>query len=67
MRPNDPLERSRNRNIELSRRRVMESFSSFAHVFKCELCQQTRPDEMRREPDSEICIKCVEDAGFEEP
>jgi hypothetical protein len=33
-------------------------------VFRCELCNRLRPEEQRREPESEICIKCVEEAGF---
>ena len=42
----------------------MELHSSYDHVFRCELCNRLRRDEQRREPDSEICIKCVEEAGF---
>ncbi len=42
----------------------LEQHSSRAGVFRCELCSRVRREEQRREPDSEICIKCVEDAGF---
>lgn len=34
-------------------------------TFTCELCEKVRGDHQRREPDSEICIKCVQEAGFE--
>jgi hypothetical protein len=37
---------------------------TYAQVFRCLLCERVRPDEQRREPESEICIKCVEEAGF---
>ncbi len=42
----------------------LEQPSLHAGIFRCELCNRTRRDEQRREPDSEICIKCVEEAGF---
>jgi hypothetical protein len=35
-----------------------------AHVFKCACCGRTRREEERREPDSEVCLSCVRDAGF---
>jgi hypothetical protein len=35
------------------------------HVFKCELCGRVRNEDDRREPDSEICRFCEEDAGFD--
>ena len=38
--------------------------SLFAHFFRCVCCGRTRGDEKRREPDSEVCIHCVADAGF---
>ncbi len=36
----------------------------WAHVFRCECCGRLRHEEERREPRSEICIRCVRDAGF---
>jgi len=43
----------------------LECYTAAAHVFKCVCCGKTRPDEQRREPDSEVCIRCVRAAGFE--
>jgi hypothetical protein len=34
------------------------------HTFQCVCCGGWRGDEERREPDSEVCLLCVEDAGF---
>ncbi len=34
------------------------------HVFRCVCCGQVRGDEERREPGSEVCLRCVGDAGF---
>ena len=42
----------------------MELHTCDTRVFRCELCGRQRPEEQRREPESEICIKCVEEAGF---
>ncbi len=33
-------------------------------TFKCVCCGKVRPYEQRREPWSEVCMKCVRDAGF---
>jgi hypothetical protein len=37
-----------------------------AHVFECVCCGRCRREEDRREPDSEVCIQCVNEAGFNE-
>ena len=42
----------------------MEQDSVFFHVFRCECCGKIRPEEQRREPDSEVCVICVRAAGF---
>jgi hypothetical protein len=42
----------------------LECESVFAHVFKCVCCGKTRPEEERREPESEVCVQCVRAAGF---
>lgn len=42
----------------------LEYDSVYAHVFKCVCCGETRPEEQRREPGSEVCLGCVGAAGF---
>jgi hypothetical protein len=42
----------------------LECETTYAHVFKCVCCGKTRPEQDRREPASEVCIHCVEEAGF---
>jgi len=36
----------------------------WAHVFRCVCCGRLRGDQERREPASEVCIRCVRAAGF---
>jgi hypothetical protein len=36
-----------------------------AHVFRCGCCNRVRNEDERREPDSEICARCVTAAGLE--
>lgn len=36
----------------------------FDHVFQCVCCGRVRGDEERREPASEVCLRCVQAAGF---
>ena len=62
----DLLARAIERERDSKRQVTMEQFTSFGHAFKCELCGKWRPDELRREPRSEICLSCVEDAGFKD-
>ena len=35
-----------------------------AAVFKCVCCDKERRSEERREPESEVCIRCERAAGF---
>lgn len=61
----DPITRAIARNGEL--RRVvfpMECESAEADVFRCVCCGKVRGDAQRREHWSEVCVKCVEEAGF---
>jgi hypothetical protein len=64
----DRLERAFER--ERWHRRVQPLPVSFdtvqAHVFVCVCCGRRRRDEDRREPDSEVCVQCVQAAGFDE-
>ncbi len=32
--------------------------------FKCVCCERTRPGRERREPGSQVCVRCVQEAGF---
>jgi hypothetical protein len=43
----------------------MECETVLAHVFRCVCCGRLRSEEERREPQSEVCVSCVRDAGFE--
>ena len=45
--------------------RAPEIDSFLTHVFRCVVCNRIRPDEQRREPQSRICVKCVQEAGFD--
>lgn len=42
----------------------LEYESALAHVFECACCGRIRREEERREPDSEVCVRCVRAAGF---
>jgi hypothetical protein len=33
-------------------------------AFRCVCCGRTRRADQRREPQSEVCVHCVRDAGF---
>lgn len=35
------------------------------HVFQCALCGKVKDNNQRREPDSVICKRCVEESGLE--
>ena len=41
-----------------------EDDSVWEHVFRCVCCGRSRREELRREPDSEVCVRCVEAAGL---
>jgi len=36
-----------------------------AAIFKCVCCGKERRTEDRREPESEVCVRCVRAAGFD--
>jgi hypothetical protein len=42
----------------------MEYDCVLAHVFKCVCCNNVWPEEERREPESEVCVRCVWAAGL---
>jgi hypothetical protein len=62
----DRLEQAFERERGHRRRPVwpLELDTVYAHVFKCVCCERTRPDEQRQEPRSEVCLRCVREAGF---
>ena len=62
--PIDALEAAAEREMDARKCRVPELITAADLSFKCELCGHTKPSERRREPDSEICIDCVIEAGF---
>ena len=53
---------------EREHRRVLwpptEFHSARARVFRCVCCGRPRREEERREPESEVCVRCVRAAGF---
>jgi len=63
----DLLQRAveRERNHKLPLRWALEQDSVWDHVFACVCCERVRGEEERREPRSEVCIRCVRAAGFE--
>ncbi len=60
----DQIARAVAREAEHLRAVVPERGGVMDCVFRCVCCGQVRGDEERREPDSEVCVRCVEDAGF---
>jgi hypothetical protein len=54
----------RERERELGRIRVPERETAWAHVFRCVCCGKLRGEQDRREPESEVCLRCVAEAGF---
>lgn len=34
------------------------------HLFRCVCCGKVRGDHERREPNSEVCVRCVREAGY---
>jgi hypothetical protein len=60
----DLIERAFDREWEHSRvRRPPEYDAAVHHLFRCVCCGRVRGDEKRREPDSEVCVHCVAEAG----
>jgi hypothetical protein len=60
----DRIARAVAREREQVRAAMPECETALDHVFRCVLCGRVRGDEERREPGSEVCLRCVEDAGF---
>ena len=60
----DQIARAVAREREDRRVGMPERDTALHHVFQCVCCGRVRGDEERREPDSEVCLRCVEDAGF---
>lgn len=42
----------------------MELDTVMAHVFRCVCCERIRAEDERREPGSEVCLRCAQAAGF---
>ncbi len=60
----DRIARAVAREREYLRVGMPERETVLDHVFQCVCCGQVRGDEERREAGSEVCVRCVEDAGF---
>jgi hypothetical protein len=60
----DPITRAIARNRDLRQAGVPERDSVFDHVFRCVCCGKVRSDEERQGPRSQLCLRCVQDAGF---
>jgi hypothetical protein len=43
----------------------MEFDCVLAHVFRCACCNRVRDEKERREPESNLCLRCVREAGWE--
>jgi hypothetical protein len=43
---------------------VPEQDSLYLHIFTCVCCGKRKGDDHRREPDSEVCLECEQDAGY---
>jgi hypothetical protein len=59
----DPITRAYERERR-ARVRFLEEDCGGEHLFKCVCCGRRRTNGKRREPDSEVCIHCVREAGF---
>jgi hypothetical protein len=60
----DRIARAFAREREHWRVKTPEGQTVLDYTFQCVCCGGWRGDEERREPDSEVCLLCVEDAGF---
>ena len=60
----DRIARAVRREREHRQVGTLESDSVIGHVFQCVCCGRVCGDEERREPSSEVCMRCVGDAGF---
>jgi len=60
----DPITRAIARNREQRQAGTPERDSVWNHVFRCVCCGKTLDERERREPRSEVCMRCVRGAGF---
>lgn len=60
----DPLTRAVAREREHARVGVPEREAVWARAFRCVCCGRLRGDQERREPRSEVCMRCVHEAGY---
>ena len=60
----DPIARAFEREREHARVGPPESETVWAHAFRCVCCGKLRGGQERREPRSQVCLRCVAEAGF---
>lgn len=60
----DRIARAVRREREHQEVRALECDSVADHLFRCVCCGRVRGEQERREPNSEVCMRCVRDAGF---
>ena len=60
----DPIARAFKREREHARVGPPESETVWAHAFRCVCCGRIRGGRERREPRSQVCMRCVAEAGF---
>ena len=61
----DRLAAAYEREREHARVDVPERDAVWARAFRCVCCGKLRGEQERREPRSEVCARCVHEAGFE--
>jgi len=60
----DLIAKAFERERENQRLRAPERDSVWNHVFRCVCCGKVLDERERREPRSEVCVRCVREAGF---
>ena len=60
----DRIARAIEREREHARVGVPEREAVWARAFRCVCCGRLRGDQERREPRSEVCMRCVHEAGY---
>lgn len=60
----DRIAKAVEREREHRRVSAPERDSVAGHLFRCVCCGRVRSEEERREPKSELCMRCVREAGF---
>ena len=60
----DRIARAVEREREHARVGVPERDAVWAHAFRCVCCGKLRGEQERREPRSEVCMRCVHEAGY---